>query len=105
MKRFWTGGEAHTPADRIFDFLNDHNLAMGNPTHHKLLGNEMTHDQLYDFTILKGQAMQRIADPELDRLGQISDPEILRKQWHKLEATASKQAIGQMLAGEHGVAQ
>jgi hypothetical protein len=102
--RFWSGGEAHTPADRIFDFLNDHGLAMGNPTHAKLMGQAMTHDQLYDYTILKGQAMQRIVDPELDRLGTITDHEVLKKGWTKLEKMAARQAIGRMLAGEHGVA-
>jgi hypothetical protein len=103
--RFWSGGEAHTPADHIFDFLNEHQIAIGNPTQAKIGGKAMTPDQLYDYTILRGQALQRMLYPRLDDLGQVKDDAVLRKEIKKIEAHAHHEAVSRMVQGEHGVAQ
>jgi hypothetical protein len=103
--RFWSGGESVTPQDHIFDFMLTHNIAMGNPTKENLMGKPMTHDQLYDYTILKGQAFARLVAPRLTGLATITDRAVLLKEWKKIEAQARREAIGRILAGEHGVPQ
>ncbi len=93
--RFWST----RPDDKVWEFLDSHQIWLSKPGNYHLLGKPMDEEQKYDFTALRGQHLRQMLGAQLDTLGAISDPDVLVDRVKKIERTASRTAISDLIRG------
>jgi hypothetical protein len=94
--RFWSTGIS----DRVWEFLDQHQLTISSPNVRKILNQAPTEEQKYNFSVFRGQHMRELLSTQMDRLNAIKDPDELDKAFRRVEEQASRLGVRDIIIGK-----